>query len=1101
MSTIVELLRRRAETQPGGHAFYFIDDDASARPATYADLDRSARAVAAALGERGAFGERVLLLCPPGLTYVTTFLGCLYAGAVAVPAYPPEAARRSSSLSRLRALVGDSGARIAVGDATGLGSAKEKVAGLEWIVADTLPPDAGDRWTPPAIDEQSLALLQYTSGSTGTPKGVMLRHANLLHNCELVHTGFGTTSDTIGVSWLPPYHDMGLIGGILQPLYAGFPTVLMAPVTFLRQPLSWLETIARFGATMSGGPNFAFDLCVRKSTPAQRASLDLSRWRVAFCGAEPVRAATLDRFAVAFAPAGFRREAFYPCYGLAEATLIVAGGQPPRRTATGHMSCGRPLGQQRLVVVDPERGTTLPTGAIGEIWLAGPSVAGGYWGRSEETERTFRACLAGDPQQRHYLRTGDLGYLDDAGELVVTGRIKDLIIVRGRSIHPEDLEQALEQRVAGLRPGGCAAFGIELSDEEHVALACELVPPFPDANGTAGIIAAIRQAVAETADVAVATVVLLRPGQVPRTSSGKVQRHACQSALLAGGWPMGAPAVVARWDGVTAGAAVLKPTGVEPNDDTTLPGLVARVLGLSPAAVPADVPLTRLGLDSLRAIELQGALQVECGLTVAPSALLSGLTLVELIDVARTPHAHPPDAARADDLGPADGTHALWLLQRRAPESTAFQISRAARIRSPIDVDALERALHTLVDRHAALRTRLPARDGQPVPEVVAWSGPMLVRHDVGGLTEDALRERVRADADRPFDLAAGPLFRASLYTRHPADHVLLLSLHHTITDFWSLSLLVDELMSVYADNQATQISASRRGDERAPIRRAAADRGMAERLRFWQDELADAPPALELPTSFPRPRLQSFRGDTHQFRLDGNILRAIDEFARENDLTRFAVLTAALAAVLARYAGVDDLVLGAPASSRTGTDHDQLGYFVNPVPLRVRIPSDSSFRELAQQVRHRVLGALDHAVPFPRLVEAIRPPRDPGRPPLLQVLVVLQQPPAGRADLGAFAVADEDARLELGGLDVGPYRLAERGAAFDLTLTVAEVGDGLTGLINYCADLFDPPAMARLVRHLTTLLTDALADPDAPVAGLDLLGEPERSAVLSFAT
>jgi amino acid adenylation domain-containing protein len=1132
MPTVVDL-RGRAGAEPDAPAFRFVGDPAepTSEPAeldvsiSRGELDEAARGIAVALVERGAAGRPVLLLYPPGLDYVAGFLGCLYAGAVAVPAYPPDLARLGRTLPRLRALAADCGAATALSTAglaalaPALAGTAPELAALDWVATDALPAGTADTWTPPPVDGDSPALLQYTSGSTGTPRGVLLSHANLLHNAELVHTGFGTSRDTVGVSWLPPYHDMGLIGGILQPLYAGFPVVLMSPLTFLRRPLAWLETIARSGATMSGGPNFAFDLCVRKSTAQQRAALDLSRWAVAFCGAEPVRAATLDRFAAAFAPAGFRRAAFYPCYGLAEATLIVTGGQPPRVTGTGQVGSGRPLGGQRLLVVDPATGTGRPPGAEGEIWLAGPSVAQGYWRRPAETAHTFGGRLAGDPRpDRRYLRTGDLGRLDPAGDLVVTGRIKDVIIVRGRNLHPPDLELAVEQAVPPVRPGCAAAFPVVRDGTEQVGVACELAGP-PDRSGTGPVVAAVRQAVAEAAEVPVATVVLLRPGRLPKTSSGKIQRYACRQALATGEWEAGAPGVLARWDGADADADGAGSTG-GPADrpPAGVVELVAGVLGLPPEQLPAGAPLTGLGLDSLRAIELRAGLRAGPGLDVPLSDLLTGVTTAELVarPPAGPPTREPPGAERPASREPptgdsgsgeppatehpaSDGQRALWLIQRSAPASTAYHVSRAARIQSGLDPDALERALRAVVDRHPALRTCLPDRGGVPVQRVVPRSGPVLERHRLPGLAEDALRRRVQADADRPFDLARGPLFRASLYSRADTDHVLLLSLHHAVTDFWSLTVLVDELLAGYQGRRppATSIMEVQHRPAGDPPPQLHDQHGPG----YWRRALAGAPPELALPTSFPRPRVQSFRGATHRLRLDPAGLRRLDEFAAATGVTRFAALAAGFAAVLSRYTGEPEVVFGAPTAGRRDGEQDRLGYFVNPVPLRVRVPAGGSFRELARQVRQVVIEALEHPVPFPRLVEAVRPVRDPGRPPVIQAMLALQRPPAGRPDLGGFAVADESVPVRLGGgLAVRPFRLAETGAAFDLSLSLAEVDGGLTGTVSYCADLFDPPAVARLTGHLTTVLAGAMAEPDRPLAALPLLAAGERAQALAVA-
>ncbi|HZH74853.1 MAG TPA: fatty acyl-AMP ligase, partial [Archangium sp.] len=404
--SFVEVLRERARRQPDERVFTFLDEEGETH-ATYRELDEGARAVAALLQRHLAPGDRALLLYPPGREYVLGFLGCLYAGVIAVPAYPPDPTRLGRTLPRLQALVADCRATAAlttspVLDMVGfLTEEAPDLRALRWLATDALESGSADTWSAPRLSSESLAFLQYTSGSTGTPKGVMLSHHNLLHNSGLIALGFDASPRPVGVIWLPPYHDMGLIGGILQPLYRDIPTVLMSPLFFLQQPLRWLEAISRHGGTVSGGPNFAYELCIRKTTPEQRAALNLRSWEVAFCGAEPIRQETLERFAEAFAPAGFRREAFYPCYGLAEGTLIVSGGRRAELPVSRHferdallrgearaseagvsmIGCGQPLEDQEVRIVDPQTREPCAPGRIGEIWVRGSSVARGYWER------------------------------------------------------------------------------------------------------------------------------------------------------------------------------------------------------------------------------------------------------------------------------------------------------------------------------------------------------------------------------------------------------------------------------------------------------------------------------------------------------------------------------------------------------------------------------------------------------------------------------------------------------------------------------------------------------------------------------------------------
>jgi acyl carrier protein len=560
-TTLIDLLRWRASHQSRRRAYTFQEDgEAGERSVNYGELDRQARIIAARLQALGvAGGERALLFYPPGLEYVAAFLGCLYAGVIAVPAYPP---RLNRPISRLRTIMQDSKAIVALTTTHILSNLERRFAhapemkSLRWMATDDGNNPTGE-WHPPEIGGNTPAFLQYTSGSTGAPKGVIVTHGNLLHNLGMIYHGLGHTPNSQMVIWLPPYHDMGLIGGVLQPLYGGFPAALMSPVSFLQRPLGWLQTISRLRADSGGGPNFAFDLCSRKITPEEWATLDLSSWEVAFCGAEPIRRETLERFTATFAPCGFRREAFYPGYGLAEATLLVTGGSrtaPPvvlsvegaalerdRVVATSSagdegsrtlVGCGRALADQKVIVADPKSLTQCSSDRVGEIWVSGPSVAQGYWGRLEETEHAFGAYLAGTGEGP-FLRTGDLGFLHQ-GELFVTGRLKDLIIIRGRNHYPQDIEHTAEQSHAALRPGGCAAFSVETDEGEQLVIIQELERRFVRSADVGEVVASIRRAVAKHHELRVHAVVLIRTGSIPKTSSGKIQRRATRAAYLGG---------------------------------------------------------------------------------------------------------------------------------------------------------------------------------------------------------------------------------------------------------------------------------------------------------------------------------------------------------------------------------------------------------------------------------------------------------------------------------------------------------------------------------------------------------------------------------------
>lgn len=561
--SLVDLLTEHSVRHPERTAYRYLvtgDCDGEIQEISYGRLARRSRAIAAWLQERGLAGSRAMLLYPPGLEFVCGYLGCLAAGVVAVPGVPPRGrAQNHRALTRMRRLIADADAQVILGcrevieALTGLTEHLPELADLTCVATEDIPDDAAGAWREPALTADSVAFLQYTSGSTSAPRGVMVTHGNLLDNERIITERMGHTPDAVAehghemfVSWLPVYHDMGLIGPVLNTVYLGVTATLFSPLHFLQQPQRWLTAVSRYRPHTSGGPNFAYELSLRHATPELLDGLDLSAWKVAFNGAEPVRAATLRRFADTFAPAGFRRDALYPCYGLAEATLMVSGSTPGTaptllpppdgRPDTAAVGSGRPGAGLTVVVADPERGEELPDGEAGEIWVSGASVAKGYWRNALATRETFRARLAG--HEGRFLRTGDLGFLRD-GELFVTGRLKDLIVVDGRNHHPQDLELTAEAAHPALRPGCTAAFGVDgtatgagSTGTEQAVLVAEIAPDM--AGETEKITDVVRSAVAETHGIAVREVVLVRPGTIPKTSSGKIQRHACRAAHLGG---------------------------------------------------------------------------------------------------------------------------------------------------------------------------------------------------------------------------------------------------------------------------------------------------------------------------------------------------------------------------------------------------------------------------------------------------------------------------------------------------------------------------------------------------------------------------------------
>ena len=1134
--TLIDLLRLRAATQPNQTAYTFLSgDEGEADSLTFAQLDRRARAIAALLDFTGARGERVLLLYPPGLDFVSGFMGCLYAGAVAVPVPPP---RLNGRMERLRQVAADSGARLVLttqGMFSKVEALWERVPELKtwkWVMTDNVDLSYGDRWRRPSAGGETLAFLQYTSGSTSAPKGVMVTHANLLHNERLIEKAFDQSERSVILSWLPLYHDMGLIGGVLQPLHLGARCILMSPFAFLQQPLRWLRLISQHRVTTSGGPDFAYALCASKAAQEDCSGLDLGSWEVAFNGSEPVRAETLDRFAEAFAPYGFRREAFSPCYGLAEATLLVSGGrttpQPLVRAFSGDalkrnrvvesggaqaddthlVASGRVGAGQQLLVVDPETLAECAADEVGEIWVSGPCVTDGYYNRPEETAQTFGACPADAAELGPFLRTGDLGFVRD-GALFVTGRLKGLIIIRGQNYYPHDIEATVQRSAPDLRAGAGAVFSIEVEGQERLVVVQELGRH--RRQEPRQTVEQIRQAVAEEHQLPPYAVCLVKLGTVPKTSSGKIQRRACRAQFLEGRLE-----TIAEWReaGRREHAApqpfdFAAPESAEALREALVSWLAPR-LGLEPGDIDASRPLSVYGLDSLAAIELTHGLEVGLGVSIPMATFMQVPNLDELArlvferlgDSAGPAATAPPTRVQeVTEFGLSRGQQALYFLHQLAPDSPAYNIAALGAVRGALDVPALRSALRKLIERHTALRTNFVRTPLGPVQRIREESDASFDVLDAEAWPEEVLDRRVREEANRGFDLQHDALLRVTLY-RRPEGFLLLTVVHHIVSDFWSMGLVFSELDALYA----AETSGAGTPPPPAPaacyadyVRRQeemlAGERG--ERLwDYWRQKLGAELPPLELRTDRPRPAVQTYAGDALRFQLGAEAADGLRRLSRECDTTLFTTMATLFATLLHRYTGQAELLLGTVTTGRTSASFaDLVGYFVNPVILKGEFSGRPSFNSLLARMRATVLEAFEHQdYPFPLLVERLPHAHDASRSPLVQAMLVYQKAHLpGQEGLTRASVGQAGATLRLGGLEIESLPLNQMTTPFDLVLRVAEDGGGISGSFEYNTDLFDAGTAARMLGHFRTLVASALADADAPVSDLPLLTAAER--------
>ncbi|HTK06061.1 MAG TPA: amino acid adenylation domain-containing protein, partial [Ktedonobacteraceae bacterium] len=1128
-TTLVEILRERARHQPEQRAYTFLGDgEVEEAGITYAQLDYRARAIAALLQEYTHANERALLLFPPGLDYIAAFLGCLYAGVIAVPAYPPSSNRL---LSRIQAIAVDAQATLVLTTQRTLAKLQQwpdrlpELDALQWLATDNDSYlERVERWQQPTFVPDMLTFLQYTSGSTGTPKGVMVSHANLLHNLEMMRTRWAHTESSVGVSWLPMFHDMGLIAGVLQPLYVGFPAVLMAPAAFVQRPLRWLQAISRYGGTTSCAPNFAYELCLRRVTEEERGQLDLSSWRVAVNGAEPVRAETLRQFADVFSDCGFRYETFSPGYGLAEGTLMVASTACGTSSTVVHLSraqleqkrialseeeegmtrpfvgCGPVAEDQRVVIVNPETQQPCTPHEVGEIWIAGPSVTHGYWRRREETQQVFQARLA-DGDDEPFLRTGDLGFLHKK-ELFITGRLKDIIIIRGRNYYPQDIELAAERVHASLRPGCGAAFTVEDGREERLVVVQEVAR---DAQDVDAMCKAVRRAIAEQFEIQAYAVVLIRHGSLLKTSSGKIQRRACRESFLNHTLRVVASDLMEVYQRDAQGEQLTREQVLllAPEERTRhlrlyLRFLLSRILSIDPGSVDDVTPISTFGLDSLAAGELKSVIEADLKISFSFVDLLLDITIADLaqqMERSLTQEVVPVPGRTMELLDEYPASFAqeqLWVLNQLAPESSAYHLPVALRLRGHLQASLLLQSLEELLYRHEALRTSLRINDDC----LVQWINPgfpLRWRYiDLRRLPQHAQEQEVQRQANRevrqPFDLAGDSMLRAVLFMCSAEEHVLLLTMHHIAADGWSIAVLLRELAHLYT---------SKKRDTPIPLEQpprysdyAYWQRGLLQgawlsmQLAYWQQQLAGLV-VLDLPTDKPRPAVQRYHGAIQSFVLDPVLKQRYKELSSQEGATPFMAFLAAFQVLLARYTGQDDIAVGTAVSTRSGMNFKELvGFCVNTLVLRTIVAGTESFRTLLRQVRTVCLEAYSHQeLPFTKLVEALHPERDLSRNPLFQVLFTWQR--------------DMLEKVEMPDLALQSFAVDHAGARFDLSMDLVDSSQGLMGTLEYNTDLFDAPTITRLIAHFQNILEAAIAQPDLPVARLPLLTANEWQQML----
>jgi len=1145
--SLPDLLDARANLQSNDIAYIYLNngEDEEAR-ISFKDLRSRALMIATALIRCSQPGDRALLLYSPGLEYIAAFLGCLYARVIAVPAYPPNGRR---SLPRLESVAIDAAPKIAMFDQSTrcrIDCMKVKPVFLESLavlVTDEISPaseiadSASDM-----VESTDIAFLQYTSGSTGLPKGVILTHANLLCNQQMISGAFAHSELTRVCSWLPPYHDMGLIGTILQPLYLGVPSILMPPQAFLQKPLLWLAAISKFRATTSGAPNFAYDFCVDKIEEESMEGLDLSCWDLAFNGAEPVRAETMDRFAKKFASFGFRHSAFFPCYGLAEATLIVAGGEKrsePRVQAFSKraleanlarsvasletaerklVSCGSPIGQE-LRIVDPNTLLSCETGTTGEIWVRGENVAKGYWLQSDQTRETFQAQLKEEdgtkPSMRPWLRTGDLGFYEE-GEIFVTGRLKDLIIIRGRNHYPNDLEQTAKEAHLSVRRGNSAAFSFEGEGQERLVLVQEIERGSKSAAAEAA--KAIREGIAEEHELTVYEILIVRLGAIPLTSSGKVRRRQCRQLYLEG--KLGGHTAITLKDDVLS-----KEAGRPPDSSTEkqIAQIWSQQLGLD--HVSANDNFFQLGGDSLAGTQIAFSLQETFGVEFPPEILYENQTVELLataieqrvgeqkakIDTYAAERGHAASQFESEttiSLKPVDGDEfntsvlcstsfplshqqrRVWFLSKIDPASADYHIPVVLQLKGKLDLEALVKRLEVVSARHEILRAVIGELDGEPHMKILNASRISFEYCDLSNLNEDQKQldyERSKAEiASLPFDLNEGPLWRVQLMRIDNEEYRFFLTAHHLISDGWSIVRWVREIFDTLAIDTVQTVS----NDYFPPCwsyhEYVAWQQEQMEKdtyrakLDWWASLLKGSRP-FQLSPESPDLAKPNSEFPVCEATLPPGQLYQIKRLASENKTTLFVVLLAVFKILLRRHSGQDAVNVGYPAANRScPRSQDALGFYVNTLVARTTFSIEvSRFTEALAETKRVVSGGLARQdVSFDDVLKELQLSGSGGRNALFQVFFNLLSLPINEGMKEAAAR----------GLEV---ELAEEpvwGSKFDLSLYARECKSGLRLSLLFDVTLFSVARVQEMLDQYCLLLRQVVADPQYPVGSYTLV-------------
>jgi amino acid adenylation domain-containing protein len=1108
--SIIDCLHNQSISKPNQVAFEFITENDS-QQITYKELAARVQAVGEWLKLNSPAKARGIIFLQPGFDYIIAFFGCLYAGLIAVPAYPP---RSSRHMLRLQSVLDDADPHFIITnkDIAAQYTFKQKVVAINEIIND-----GQNDWNPHPVLDEDIAFLQYTSGSTGEPKGVMVTHGNIIANCQVTDDNFIThAQQDVSCSWLPPYHDMGLIGGIIAPIYKGMTAILMSPTYFLQQPLRWLEIISDKKVTMSGAPNFAYDLCVKSIKEDQVLNLDLSSLKITINGAEPILADTLSAFNKTFGKYGLSSSTICPGYGMAETTLIVSiknsvaesvvktvdkmaleqgkislfdenNSQPQSKVQL--VSCGHYDPSYNMVIVDPATRSICPPNNVGEIWINGPSVAKGYWNKPELTQEIFHNTL---PEiDKKYLRTGDLGFIDENNHLFITGRLKDLIIFQGRNLYPQDIEATVYNCHPDLIDHCCTAFTINHNEIEQLVIVQEVKRHVKDYDS---IYESILKHVLEDHNITPFKIIFIKQASMPKTSSGKLQRRYTRQLFLENQLM-----VVTKWEQVSS-LEDIEHTLPRDATEKRLLEIWSDLLKIDKIGIHNN--FFTLGGQSIKATQVIARIRAEFGVDLPLRGIFENPTVAAIAKLVSTaqekelfydiPAILPTRIKSSIPLSFAQ--QRLWFLDHLINNKAVYNIPVMIKLEGQLNIDALESSFQQIIERHGALRTSFKLVKGEAEQVIDDRVSFCLHKDDLSKIhtkeeKEQKLVSIAHDELTKVFDLNKSPLIRGKIVIFSKTEFVLLITMHHTISDGWSVGVLAEELSSLYNyyayGSQLELADLPVQYTDYTLWQRSWLKGELLERqLHYWQDKLKNLE-ALNLPFDKVRPTVFSYAGKTHVKIISKEVTQELKVRIEEQKVTLFMILTAITQVLLYRYSQQEDIIIGTAVSGRRVKELEGLiGFFVNILPIRSNLANNPKFDQFLKETKETVIGAYTNQdVPFEQLIDHLNVSRDLNRHPIFQVLLSLQNTNLDQ--------------LKLKNVEVENVAIDLNQAKFDLAFIITEKQNELIVSIEYSSDLFYEDTIARLAEHFEQLLTSVVKDPQQHIDNLSILTNKELQQTL----